>query len=446
MASLLLLVVGIGLIIVIGAAIGSRSGSSATVEPPDLSAMPPEAADYLAMLDSKLGLPSEVRAEIRAELADHVADSIAAIEAEGMDEERATREALARLGRPEDLAAQLRRAHQTTRRLLVGAGGGIFEAGVGAFWGYFVGLAIGLILSIIAATALKPILDLASEHLPDVFVAANSGSGIWTAIFWVPAFIAGRRSVQALGRGSRRNPSEVGRWWALSGFALLSWLALFVVSANHTWLTVAVVSLIPVAFAVGVLYRPDRPLPLARLRVPVWLVLASIVVLPLAMFAGASSGTVGSTSSSWADHGQLGAALDKIAPPWSGDLGLEDRWGAVGGPVIEETWELQDPSVLSGFRDDRFELWRAVPVAGTPNGMQAWLPAPGYTAPFATQPVDTSSGTFTARFDVGHVRTTHWLLLLTAVGPDGVRYRVDWRSECPTSFWGTIWDWLTAGS
>jgi hypothetical protein len=221
---------------------------------------------------------------------------------------------------------------------------------------------------------------------------------------------------------------------------------LFVVPAEQTWLVVVLELLIPVVFAVGVLYRPDRPLPLAGLRVPVWLVLASIVVLPLAMFAGASSGTVGSTSYSWADNGQLGAALDKIVPPWSGDLGLEDRWGAIGGPVIEETWELQDPSVLSGLHGVRFELWRAVPVAGTPDWMQAWLPAPGYTAPFTTQPVDTSSGTFAARFDVGHVRTTHWLVLLTAVGPDGVRYRVDWRSVGTTSFWGTIWDWLTAGS
>jgi len=76
--------------------------------------------------------------------------------------------------------------------------------------------------------------------------------------------------------------------------------------------------------------------------------------------------------------------------------------------------------------------------------VQAWLPAPGYDAPFATMPVDTSSGTFTATFDVGHCRTTRWLILLTAEGPDGIRYRVDWRSQMPTSFSGTVWDWLRA--
>jgi hypothetical protein len=58
--------------------------------------------------------------------------------------------------------------------------------------------------------------------------------------------------------------------------------------------------------------------------------------------------------------------------------------------------------VLSGLRDIRFELWRAVPVAGTPNWQQAWLPDQGYSAPFATEPADVSSATFTAHFDVGH--------------------------------------------
>ena len=444
MVSLILLGCGIALVLVIGAAIGSRRSTGSPIEPPDLSAMPPEAAEYLATLDSHLRLPPEVRADIRAELADHLSDSIEAIEAEGLDRDQAAREALARLGRPEDLAAQLRTAHQTTRRLLAGAAGGVFQAGVGALGGYLVGVAIAVILSIFAGTALRPLLNLVSEHLPDVSKAVSGGSGIWTAILWVPAFVAGRRSVQALSRGSRRSPSEVGRWWALGGFAFLAWLVLFVVPAEQTWLVVVLELLIPVAFAVGVLYRPERALPLAQCHVPAWLVVAGVLLVPAVMFAGASVGASGSADNFWTDNGQLGAALDKIAPPWPGDLGLADRWGSMPGPVIDETWVLQDPNALAGLRDVRFELWRAVPVAGTPDWVQAWVPAPGYTAPFATQPVDTSSGTFTARFDVGHVRTTHWLVLLTAVGPDGVRYRVDWRSEMPTTFSGTIWDWLTA--
>jgi hypothetical protein len=150
------------------------------------------------------------------------------------------------------------------------------------------------------------------------------------------------------------------------------------------------------------------------------------------------------TASSSYDNGQQTAALNKIAPAWSGDVGLEGRWGAIGGSVVDETWEIRDLRALSGLRDIRFELWRAVPVAGTPDWQQAWLPDPRYLAPFATEPADVSSGSFTANFDVGHVKTTRWLVLLTAVATDGIRYRVDWRSESPTSFSGTIWDWVTA--
>jgi len=47
--------------------------------------------------------------------------------AEGLDEERAAAEAIARLGRPEALARDLEAARRTTRRLLAGAAGGVFR-------------------------------------------------------------------------------------------------------------------------------------------------------------------------------------------------------------------------------------------------------------------------------------------------------------------------------
>ena len=63
--------------------------------------LPPAAAEFLSAVEGNLDMPGPVRAEIRIELSDHLEDSIAALESEGLDGDRATREALARLGRPE---------------------------------------------------------------------------------------------------------------------------------------------------------------------------------------------------------------------------------------------------------------------------------------------------------------------------------------------------------
>ena len=65
--------------------------------------LPEEAEAFLAALDGQLGLPGDLRAEVRAELSAHFEDSIAAIEAEGNDRDLAAREAVARMGRPDEL-------------------------------------------------------------------------------------------------------------------------------------------------------------------------------------------------------------------------------------------------------------------------------------------------------------------------------------------------------
>ena len=81
-----------------------------------------EISAYLDRMTTELRLPAADVAEVRAELADHLHDSIASLEAEGFEPERAIREALGRLGPPAALGRQLRAAHQSTRRLLAGAG------------------------------------------------------------------------------------------------------------------------------------------------------------------------------------------------------------------------------------------------------------------------------------------------------------------------------------
>src|SRR5665811_1597175 len=120
--------------------------------------------------------PAADVAEVRAELADHVHDSIATLEAEGFEREAAIREALGRLGPPAELGRQLRAAHQSTRRLLAGAGGGVFAAGGGLVLGYLGGAALALLLALVLA-AVAAVLTLVGVRLPDI---TSSSSGYAT--------------------------------------------------------------------------------------------------------------------------------------------------------------------------------------------------------------------------------------------------------------------------
>jgi hypothetical protein len=216
MAELLILLAILAGAIWLDHAIQVRSRSSAPSSHD--SPLPPAAGDYLRSVETELDLPAGDRDSVRAELADHLADSIAAITAEGLDADRATREALARLGNPGELARSINAAHRSTRRLLAGAAGGVFEAGFGAVYGYVVAFLIMAIVAIVAGTALRPVLDAVSKALPGVS-AAVADPAVFGAVLWGAAFMAGRRSVQTLTRASRRGWGEVGRWWALAGFA-----------------------------------------------------------------------------------------------------------------------------------------------------------------------------------------------------------------------------------
>lgn len=433
----------------IGSLLYTRLERSAyrAVPPANTAGLHLQAQEFLRTLDSNLDLPWADRAELRAELADHLSDSIASLEVEGQPGDRALREALARLGNPAELARQMNAAHRSTRRTLAGAAGGVFQVGLGAIQGYLVGILLYLLVSLITglllSSALRGAADSAAHFLPAISLSSSDTSTAATAGLGCFAGLVGaRRGVQAAHRLSRRSISAISRWVGIGGGAMIAYLLMFVISQPQSWPAVPIELLIPIAFAVGALFAMW---PLPSVRVPARLVAVAATVLIVAVVATGSwysKGTV--TASSSYDNGQQTAALNKIAPAWSGDIGLEGRWGAIGGSVVDETWQIQDPKVLSGLRDIRFELWRAVPVAGTPDWQQAWLPDQGYSAPFATEPADVSSATFTAHFEVGHVKTTRWLVLLTGAASDGIRYRVDWRSECPTSFSGTIWDWMTA--
>jgi hypothetical protein len=421
--------------------------------------LPTEVADYLRALDSNLNLPESDRADIRAELADHLTDSIAAIGAEGLESEQAVREALARLGSADELARQLTRAHQSPRRALAGAAGGVFEAGFGIAWGLVVGYLLAFLgymaVAILVTTLLRAPIDFVSRLLP-AFDTDTSRIGFNAAFFaGVMAFavwMGARRGARATHRLSRRSMRTVSLVWAAAGAAALLWVVLFVYVAQQTWLTVLAELTIPIAFAFGALFKADRKI-LARGLPPLAAVgiVVALLVLPAVLLAGASWSS-GSGSSYEVDMTAQMQAWDRVAPAWG-------NWETSGPPVssevgetadisvINQTYEIGDPAAITPFHDLRFELWRAVRYPAAPQqDDHDLIPDPAYSAPYATAPAVVSDGYLVARFDVSRVKTDRFLLFVTGTGPDGHRHRLNWPDPYFTTFSGTVWDWLTARS
>lgn len=416
--------------------------------------LPPDAEDFLRGLNEQLDLPAEIRAEIRAEMADHLQDSIAAIEAEGLDRDRATREALARLGRPEELARQLSTAHQTTRRLLAGAAGGVFQTGVGFVGGWFVGASL-LVLGLIAGTllvgyVLKQPIDFVAAYLPRFSTDSNdlaTNTVYFTLAACVAVWIAARRGVRAFSHSSRRPIQSIAAWWAVGGGLVLAYLVLFVVTAQQSWLTVVGELAIPVAFAAGALVRVEAGFRIPWAREIVAVMIVSIVVLPVMLLVAVGSGTsTGSGGSGQAlEITPLMREWDRVAPAWELNKPLTEGGSSGGccGGIVTLNVEF-DSAFAAQFQNVRFDAWRAIPWPGAPD----WLTVdPAYSSPFATQAADVSDGSVVGRFDQSHVKTTRWLIFLTGTGPDGHRYRLlMFPDEARSTFSGTVWDWLTAGS
>jgi hypothetical protein len=442
---------------------------------PDETPLPAEIDEYLRRLGAGLDLPAHVRAEIASEMAGHFRDSIAAIESEGLDPERAAREAIARLGSPTELAAELTSAHRTTRRLLAGAAGGVFHATLGAAGGWLLGIAIVAAAlcesAVVTGTLLKPPTEFVFASLP-ALRAALAGLPMVTALLaWaccVAAFVAARRGVAVSTRISRRTPAAVRRIWAAAGFALLFVAAVLMVSAPQNLVSVLSLLAVPFAFATAALTTTTPRISLPRGKVVAAIGVLAILSASFARNVPAWSGPPPDVADTPQAHAAQLREFDRVAPAWTyidGHPVLVEGGGLWGSGVITQTvgvWDF-DPSssgaaaqALSQFKDVRFEAWRAVRFDASPD-IAEWIPDPAYSAPYATAPADFNdvqfgAGRAQAEFDVGHVRTTEWIVFVTGIGPDGRRYRLNepefnmGGGPLESSFTGTIWQWLTAST
>jgi hypothetical protein len=413
--------------------------------------LPPTVAAFLTTLDGKLDLPAEIRADIRAELADHLEDSIAAITAEGLDPDRAPREAIARLGRPEELARQLRAAHQSTRRLLAGAAGGVFQAGAGAIGGYILGALLSwlgiIMLSVVYRTWRGPIDYLISGQPHIGFDDPNFTFNSFLPCFFacVAAFMAGRRSVREFARASRRSLGSLAPWWAAAGALVIGYLLTFVIAGRQSWLIVSIELLIPVAFAGGALItrRPTRPRFVTRHWRAIIVLWFLVGIIPFGLNVGVSSGTTQADGVA-VDLTPIASAYDRVAPVLPGGDLVTVSNETSNGNHAQLSWQPVPGTSLAGFQDVRVEVWRAEMFDNIPDPAVGFVPDRAYSAPFAIIPAVRAAGQIGFDFDFSHLRNTRWLIFLTGVGPDGQRHRLAYPGTAQSSFYGTIWDWLTA--
>ena len=410
-----------------------------------------EVAAYLDRMTSELKLPAADVSEVRAEVADHLEDSIASLQAEGLDAELAVREALGRLGPAAELGRQLRAAHQSTRRLLAGVGGGVFAAGGGFVLGYLgsIMLATLLLIPIALAGALLsrigiPLPDVMRDHgdsVNSVLYAAGTAFG---------AGVATRYAVRTSAGLSRRSLRSIAPIWAAVGAVGFGWWALFGMRGAQSWPGIAAEALIPVAAVLAALVRIERPMPhVGRWAVSVGLVTVVSIVVSLALITGAASGVYGSSSG---QSGQPDMHFDTVAPmapaAWlPNDYGFGESYGnesqTSGTWVTAELAGSSAPpvaSVLAKWTDLRFEAWHARDDFPATYGID-----PGYSSPFATEPAADYGTYLAARFHFERLRDAgYYWVVLTGVGPDGHRYRLSDGTGGGSSFYGSAWDWLTA--
>jgi hypothetical protein len=439
---------------------------------PDETPLPAEIDDYLRRLGAGLDLPAHVRAEIASEMAGHFRDSIAAIESEGLDPERAAREAIARLGSLTELAAELTSAHRTTRRLLAGAAGGVFHATLGAAGGWLLGIAIVAAAlcesAVVTGTLLKPPTEFVFASLP-ALRAALAGLPMVTALLaWascVAAFVAARRGVAVSTRISRRAPAAVRRIWAIGGFATLFVAVVFVVSGPQNLISVLSLLAVPFAFATAALTTTTPRISLPRGKAVAAICVLAILSASFARNVPAWSGPPPDVANTPQAHAAQLREFDRVAPSWTyidGHPLLAEGGGNWGSGVIEQTVNVWDPEpwtpgpaaqTLLQFNDVRFEAWRAVRLEAS-SDIAEWIPDPAYSAPYSTAPADFSDGQMYIRVVSrgGGRPTTEWMVFVTGIGPDGRRYRLNepefnvGGGPLESSFTGTIWQWLTAST
>jgi hypothetical protein len=411
--------------------------------------------EYLDRMTSTLSLPAADVAEVRAELDDHIGDSIESLQAEGLDREKAIRESLARLGSPDELGRQIRVAHQSTRRLLAGAGGGVFAASGGFVVGWVGGMALAYGLLILGALCFG-LLTLAGVGLPDL---SSSQTGLINSLMLAGAFMfaatqATRFAVRASAGISRRAPRSIAIFWALTSAAGFGWWAIFGLRGPMSWPGVIAFLCVPVVAYAAAFVRIERPMPhVGRNAIAAGLGGLVIVMLSLGLLLGVtvhtSSGSLAPLNTGPAQEVSRGNLPPDAPEAWNPDRTINGggvRSDASGGELYSAITDQQLPvsmaTALLNWHDLRFEAWHWLEPR-EPD--YAFGVDTRYSSPAIVLPAEIHPTWLQAVFHFERVRDPGpWEVMLTGVGPDGRRYTIADCGGGNSAFNGSVWDWLTA--
>jgi hypothetical protein len=412
---------------------------------------------YLDRVTSAMALPAADVADVRAELIDHLEDSISTLESEGFGHEDAVREALGRLGPPAELGRQLGAAHQSTRRLLAGAGGGVFTAAGGFVLGYMGGIALAYLLLIAGALCIG-LLTLVGIATPNLMYDQNAtvNSLMEATTLLVAAFVATRYAVRTSAGLSRRSPRSVAVFWAIAAALVFGWLAIFGWHGQQSWPGVIAFLLVPLVAVAAAWVRIERPMPhVVRWSSILGLGGVFVVGLSLILLLGmtvSSSGPTNGSLSPLIATGPPDYHFDIVAPPapdaWNpqgsisgGGMRSDTSGGELYSAITDQNAAVPMTTVLSYWHDLRFEAWHSLPDdPSTGFGLDT-----KYSEPFAVLPAEIHPTWLQAVFHLERLRDAGFFqVVLTGVGPDGKRYMLDDCGGGESSFNGSVWDWLTA--
>jgi hypothetical protein len=176
-------------------------------------------------------------------------------------------------------------------------------------------------------------------------------------------------------------------------------------------------------------------------------VLPVMLLIPVSTNGGSSGGPLPEPLQTGPSAAEI--AYDRVAPLWGSNSG--EVLGADSGTIEQQSKfdmrysQLNGPA-LNQFSNIRLEVWHGTSL---PKDEAAYdpelVPDPSYGAPFLSRSLSpTADGHLQIHLDLSKVRANQWVIFVTATGPDGHRYRLNYPESFWSTFHGTAWDWLAA--
>jgi hypothetical protein len=381
-------------------------------------------------------MPDRATNEVIEEIAAHLDDARSALMHEGLDPDLAEREALARLGNPEDLAAGVRRAHQPRLRFVTAIGPALLTAIGSSLAAWLLGLAILLPAALVAL--------LVFGAFASTFHLASIGPVDWVTGPWT-AFVIGyaaRHVPRVYADAAMRRVADVRGIVALGGAAVLGVAAVFFVRLDLDPLAVISQFALPVAWIVGAMTASERPARRIRLRRVAAVLSSGVLVTLIGMeLVGGATASEGLwfLGTSWDGSTAPDVALPVDTAP-AAALGMPTDGGVDATfPSMVDVWAAWDSDAgLASWTGIRAEVWRS----GPPQNPVLLDAAPVLTAP--SEVVDVAPNV-NVLLSLPMATDRRWYrIALTGVASDGRRYSLVPASiPKQVDFVGTAWDWLT---